>query len=702
MLELETQITITDALSKETNLCSRFSEDDLKLIGAHVWKGYQQDLDSRAAWERRTSAAMDLALQVQKDKSFPWPNASNIAFPLVTIAALQYHSRAYPSLLKGPDLVKMRVMGGDPDGNTNAAARRVEAHMSWQLLEEDTDWEEGMDRLQINIPIVGCAFKKTYFDGEKGHIVSDFVMARDLVLDYYAKSVETCARKTQVIPVYRMEMVDFCLTGVFRKEVLEEPWFLRPTLPATTAPGAQRDTRVGQRPPATADESTPFRTLEQHCWLDLDQDGTLEPYIVTIEEVTKTVLRIVARWNSKSDIRRLPSGRIVGFHAEEYYTKYPFIPSPDGGVYDIGFGVLLGPLNESVNSIVNQLVDAGTLANTAGGFLGRGAKIRGGSYRASPFTWQRVDSTGDDLRKDIFPLPVREPSTVLFQLLSLLINYANRIPGTTEVMTGENPGQNTPASTTQALVEQGAKIFTAIFKRQWRAMRDELKKRYVLNGLFLPENNTFGDKGQDILRADYLYPSSRLVPACDPEVASDFLRLQRIMQVKQAAMSTPGYDLGVVERTFLRELRIENVDLIYPGKDKVPPLPNPKMMVEQLKMEHAQKELQFKQQQFMMELQLDAKLTEAKIIELQARAMKEAAEAQGVEAGHRIAAFEAAIGALKSHHDSVTSRIEAMTKALTNESKQTPTPDSGGMGGMAAGPGDAGLPGMGPALPGAA
>jgi chaperonin GroES len=112
MLELETQITITDALSKETNLCSRFSEGDLKLIGAHVWKGYQQDLDSRAAWERRTSAAMDLALQVQKDKSFPWPNASNIAFPLVTIAALQYHSRAYPSLLKGPDLVKMRVMGG--------------------------------------------------------------------------------------------------------------------------------------------------------------------------------------------------------------------------------------------------------------------------------------------------------------------------------------------------------------------------------------------------------------------------------------------------------------------------------------------------------------------------------------------------------------------------------------------------------------
>ncbi len=205
------------------------------------------------------------------------------------------------------------------------------------------------------------------------------------------------------------------------------------------------DRRTGKNAPE-GNTNTPFTCLEQHCWLDLDDDGYAEPYVVTIEENSQAVLRIVSRWDREEDVERDSKNRIISINPMEYFTKIPFIPSPDGGIMDIGFGVLLGPLNESVNSAINQMFDSGTLSNTAGGFLGRGAKIRGGVYQFAPFSWNRVDSTGDDLRKNIFPLPVREPSAVMFQLLGMLIDYTNRISGATDMLTGVNPGQNTPAS----------------------------------------------------------------------------------------------------------------------------------------------------------------------------------------------------------------------------------------------------------------
>ena len=148
---------------------------------------------------------------------------------------------------------------------------------------------------------------------------------------------------------------------------------------------------------------------------------------------------VVARYTDK-DVERNKDDVILSIKAEQYFTKYPFIPSPDGGFYDLGFGVLLGPLNESINTIINQLVDAGTMANTAGGFLSKGIKIRGGNYNFQPLEWKHVESTGEDLNKGIVPLPVREPSQVLFTLLTTLVTYGERIIGATDIMVGENVG----------------------------------------------------------------------------------------------------------------------------------------------------------------------------------------------------------------------------------------------------------------------
>lgn len=696
MLQLDKTLKFDKATIQAPNLVDKFSEGDLDAIGNRVFDGFERDKFSRFKWEKRTQAAMDLAMQIQKDKNFPWPGCSNVAFPLVTIATLQFHSRAYPTIISGTDLVKYQVVGGDPTGEEQARALRVGEHMSYQLLEEDSAWEEQHDRLLINIPIVGCAFKKSYFSGSKGHNTSELVLAQDFVIDYYAKDVNTCARKTEIISRSRNDIHEGIMTGIYR-DVRGDAWFQSDAVPYRDVTSTRMDARHGTFE-ASTDDDTPFTLLEQHCWWDFDGDGYKEPYIITIESNSRTVLRIVARVDRPEDVERNARGEIVRIRANEYYTKYGFIPSPDGGVYDIGFGVLLGPLNESVNSLLNQLIDAGTMSNSAGGFLGRGAKIRGGVYTFAPLEWKRVDSTGDDLRKSIFPLPVREPSLVLFQLLSLLISYTNKISGTTETMLGENPGQNTPAQTTQVMVEQGMKIYNAIFKRVWRSMKEEFRKLYVLNATYLPSEAMFGPAGQRAIREDYLGDPQRIRPVADPSVTSEQQRVALAMAVKQSSMGTPGYNLAAVERNYLRALRVDGIDVLYPGPENMPQAPNPQAELEGAKLQLKHLEIQSKQQMFLANLFEQRRLNSAKILELEAQTAKIFEEAGSVKTEQQIAAFNAAIGAMKTHDESLRAQIELMMQGMEKQDEsRVSASDRGGMESMAGTPGNAGaVGGVGP------
>jgi chaperonin GroES len=681
MIKLETLLTLDDSAMLSPNLCDRFSERDLGALGRLVVDGYKRDLQSRAKWEKRMQSAMNLALQVQQDKSFPWPNCSNIAFPLVTIAALQWQARAYPALVEGNQVVKCRVVGSDPNGMKQAAASRVSTHMSYQVMEEDEAWEEQHDRMLISVPIVGTAFKKSYYSGRKGCNISELVLAQDLVLDYYATSVNDCARKTHRIPLSRNEIHEKSVRGVFR-DVTGESW-----LEGTPQPVAAQksDLRRGMSEP-TPDDTTPFRGLEQHVSLDLDGDGYAEPYIITVEETTETVLRIVTRFEPV-DIERV-GNRIVAIRSIEYFTKYGFIPAPDGGIYDIGFGILLGPLNESVNTIINQMVDAGTMANTAGGFLSRGVKIRGGSYTFAPLEWKRVDSTGEDLQKGIVPLPVREPSAVLLQLLPLLINYTNRISGSTDAATGENPGQNTPAETQRSMVEQGTKIYNAIFKRIWRSMKEEFKKLFILNARYLPVESRYGD-GPDsvVLRADYMQDTRAVVPAADPNLASDTIRFQQATLVKQAAATTGGYDRDAVERMWLRSLKVDGYEALFKGSDKVPPLPNPKMMLEEAKAKVKEMQIKAHLQEVALKIQSDQEKVKAQVDLLKAQAAKALVEAGGNQAAQRVREFEVQVAAKESEHKTLQGYLELAMKGMQDDKSggvsglESPQSHQGGDGG---------------------
>lgn len=657
MLNLSKNIELTDEVIASPDITNLFSKEDLDRIAQAINESYQADVQSRQNWIRRTESAMDLAMQIQKDKNFPWAGCSNVAFPLVTVAAFQFHSRAYPALLPDDDIVNCRVIGPDPQGQKTERASRVGEFMSWQLTEQDSDWEEGVDRGLINVPIVGCAFKKTYFNAEKNRNDSQLVLARDLVINYWAKSVECCPTKTHVISLEKNIVFSRIQSGLFR-DIREEAWYKDyAQQPEQTYSQAEQDNRAGLTSPQN-NSQTPFTFWEQHCWFDFDGDGYAEPYIITVEQSSLCVVRIVCRF-SKEDVDRTDDGEIRLIRAEEYFTKIPFIPSPDGGIMDIGFGVLLGPLNESVNTAINQLFDAGTINNTAGGFLGRGAKIRGGVYNFSPFEWNRVDSTGDDLRKSVVPLPTREPSNVMFQLLSLLIEYTEKISGAVDITTGGNPGQNTPAQTSQTMVEQGQKVFSAIYKRIWRAMREEFRKMYVLNGKYLSSESVyFGGDTKYVTKADFQDTPDAIAPVADKNIMSDTQKFIQASALINIARGNPLYNQDAVNTKFLKALKISDIGAIYLGTQKAPPMPpSEKIQIEQLKVQMQTNNLQWKKLQFISSLIEQRKLNEAKIVSLYAEATLAMEQAGGVKTGNDIAAFQAQIDALKTYGDFLTQQI---------------------------------------------
>ena len=660
MNELETKLKLVDVTGCP-NIADLLSERDLKKIGLDTVQEFEADLLSRSAWEKRTEESMKLALQVAEAKSFPWPGASNVKFPLITIAALQYHARAYPVLINGDTPVRCRVIGDDPTGEKERRAERVENHMSYQVLEEDEDWEEDTDRVLITQPIVGCAFKKTYFHPVLKRNESDYILARDLVVNYWTKSLEYAPRITHVQYMSKNDIYERVARGLFC-----EMSDVRPQAPIPTGLKAAQNKAQGMEAPQSIDSSTPYEILEQHKNIDFDQDGYAEPYIVWVRRDTKQVLRIVARFFNNS-VETNKDGKVLKIKAEQYFTKFPFIPSPDGGFYDLGFGSLLGPLNQSIDTIINQLVDAGTMANTAGGFLSRGIKIRGGNTNFAPLEWKHVDTTGDDLRKGIVPLPVREPSQVLFTLLGMLINYGERIGGSVDILVGQNPGQNTAAETTRTMAEQGMKIFTGIFKRTYRSLKEEYRKLYRLNQLYLDDDVDFqSDKGEfNISASDYDGPVSDVRPSADPNIVSDTQKMAQAQAMLQLATSTPGVNIREAQVLYAKAWKVADLEKLLPdpkGPNAIPPKPDPKMQIEQMKAQLKQADMQMQMKLGVMKLMKDAELNQAKIHKLEAEAILALEEAGGVSKGHDIAMLNAEIAMSKAKQDGIVSSIETIMK----------------------------------------
>lgn len=640
------------ALLADVNIAERLSEEELNKIGSEAYTGFMNDLQSRSDWEENLDKWTELAKQTVTPKNYPWPKASNIKYPLLSTAAMQFAARAYPSLVPSNGrIVNAKAIGKDPFGEKARVAEAVSIYMSYQLLHEMDGWEEDMDKLLIMLPIVGTMFKKTYWDKLTEKNCSKLVLPKNLVVNYWAKSLKEAERISEIIEMSPRNIKERQQAGL---------WL---DIDLGNAPQPENKKNV----PAINDETTPYTIIEQHTFLDLDDDGYKEPYIVTFHKESQKVLRIVARYD-QTTIKLSDDGKkIHRIEPIQYYTKFGFIPNPDGGFYDIGFGILLGPLNESVNTLINQLVDAGTLNNLQSGFLGKGLRLRMGETRFQPGEWKVVNSTGDDLKKQIVPMPSKEPSSVLFQLMGSLITSGKELASVAEIFVGKMPGQNTPATTTMATIEQGMKVFTAVYKRLYRALTEEFIKLARLNNLYLNPNTYVDVVDMVVNPTDFDMKKHNIFPGADPTAVSQtekLLKAQGLLELLPTGILDP---VKVVERVLEAQEQPNWQELINPQVAQTgqlpPPPPDPKLLEMEMKGKLEQQKLNLQSQLQQQKMELEARDKQVQL------AMKQQEHAQELQQRRELAALQAAEAVHKQRIFSAEAKAEMLQKLAHSEAE---------------------------------
>ena len=648
------KISLQKALNSY-NVAELLNEDSLSAIGNYVTEGFKTDKSSRSDWEDRNKDAMKIAMQVLEEKSFPWKGAANVKYPLMTLACISFNARAYPVLVPGPNLVKCRVVGEDPAGEKAARAKRLETHMSYQIMEEMNGWEEDMDRLLMVLPLVGCVFKKTYFDPVTGKNCSKLIFADDLVVNYFTRHLNDAERVSHVILLSKNDIISRHRRGIY----IEHEVGLSNYSP-------DKETQ-GHNP--SSDEATPHELVEQHCWLDLDGDDLNEPWIVTIHKETSKVYRIVPRFNPDG-VEYNRKNEVVGFKTADYFTKYGFIPSPDGGFYDVGFNTLLYPINAAVNTILNQLIDAGTLNSQQGGFLSRGIRIQGGKIELAQGEWKAVNTIGDDIRKNIYPLPTKEPSQTLYNLFTTLISVGERIGSIQDMLMGENPGQNQPATTSMAVIEQGLKPLTGVIKRLYRSLQEEFRKLYRLNRDYLDPERYYvilDSQAQGrVERTDYVGDETDISPVADPNTISEQQRMARVEALSTRARNVPGYNPRIVESMYLDALGVPNKDQVYPPEGTLP-APKPPIEAQRLQLDSARAEDESKRGWAKLELEYGN--AEVDRIKTQNDAIRSAAQAKAnlAKAALGVTKQEAEIADMQ--HERIADSVRLLNEVKTSREK---------------------------------
>lgn len=647
---------ILDAVIEETNMAKRVDEDVLKEIGETCVKGYEIDKESCSEWLENNRDWMKMALLMREDKTYPWPGASNVKFPLLVTAAMQFAARAYPTLVPADNqLVKTRVIGFDPDGTKADKADRVAKHMSFLIMHRMPRWEEDMDKLLFMLALSGLVFKKTYRCSIKKTVISELVFAEDLIVNYWARSLDTAYRKTEHL---------FLTKNDIESKVRSEEFLDLGDLGPPSAGNIQNTTRYlvpranDDVASGNDDDSTPHLFLAQHTFYDIDDDGYAEPVVVVVHHATKKVARITARWASDGIELDAKGKKVVCIKPLEYFTDYQFLPNPDGSIYGLGFGSLLGPINESVNTIINQLVDAGTLNNLQSGFISRGLRLAMKDTRLLPGEWRAVNASGDDLKSGLFPVPSKEPSEVLRNLMTMLIQAGQQLASVADIMVGKMPGQNTPASTTQETVDQSMKVFTAVYKRTYRSLLREFLKIKNLLRLSPDILATEGEiLGIPLSTTDYDDNDHDIIPAADPTGASVAAQFGQLQQIGQTLMST-----GVINAQEFAMRNLKLIQIADPEKliqQPPPPPPDPKLQTEQIKQQtmqqKSQDDTQFAQLKMQMEQEKAQLEAHMKQVELQFKEREMQIKVQEKQMDLRLSMIE---GQMRIKQDAQTNAMQ--------------------------------------------
>jgi len=467
--EAEQGFMLEELLQWDGNIAELFQDSEegkrkLNEIGALVVREYEFDKSSRKDWEASARTALETAGQKKGEKkTYPFDGAADVRFPLLTTASIQFAARAYPNIVRGDEVVAVKIAGEDADSAKAERAERVAAFANDQIIYQCPEWEIGTDQLLHQLPITGAGFRKVYWDESLKRPRFDYAPALKVILPIDAPSIEMSPRVSHELDVYPYD---------YEKKVGAGTW-LKCDL--------RRD---------TADSQKQVLFIEQCRYLDMDEDGLSEPYLVTVHKDSGAVVRIDPAFGL-DDVKRYPPsddgtpGKIYCIERLLPWVDYCFLPDPEGGAYGIGFGKLLEAISDTVNTLLNQMIDAGHLANTNTGFIGAGFKTRGGTLTLEPNAFKMLEGVAN-VREAIHRLEFPGPNAVAFNLIDMLLGAAKDITAIKDVLTGEMPGgQHVAEGTVMAMIEQGLQVFTSIYKRIYRSMRREFELQCRLNARYL-------------------------------------------------------------------------------------------------------------------------------------------------------------------------------------------------------------------------
>ena len=541
------------------NLADDMDDDLLEDIAYKVIENFEADKDSRSEWESMFERGFDLLGLKLEEASEPFEGACTAVHPILIESAVKFQSKATQELFPPAGPVKSQIIG-DKTEEKEAQAERVKAFMNYQITDQMGEYFDEFERMLFHLPLIGSAFKKTYFDKSLNRPVSEFVPIDQFYISYYATDLRRADRYTHVIYRSPIEMQRDTVAGMYADVDLPEA-----SMPDQSAMAQKMDTILGLSPSSQHDPQ--YVLLEQHCYLDLpepfqEDDGLSLPYIVTIDYKSRQVLSVRRNYDIK-DKRR---------EKKIFFTHYRFVPG--FGFYGLGLIHFLGNLTMTATAAMRGLVDAGQFANLPGGFKAKGLRIVGDNDPIAPGEWKEVEAVGNDLSKMIIPLPYKEPSQTLFQMLGFVSNAAQKFADSTEQVISDGASYG-PVGTTMALLEASSKFFSAIHKRLHKAQRDEFKILGRINYEYLPEESMceLPEHSLKIYKTDF---DGRvdIIPVSDPNIPSNAHRMMMSqMALQLAQQSPPGmFDMEELNRSILQTANVPNLDKIMPRKPSPVPL----------------------------------------------------------------------------------------------------------------------------------
>ena len=545
------------------NLADILPDDILQPIGSDMVQNYMDYKASRKDWEQSYTTGLDLLGFKYENRTEPFQGASGATHPVLAEAVTQFQAQAYKELLPSDGPVRTQIIGVK-NQQTELQAQRVKDYMNYLIMDQMKEYEEEFDSMLFHLPLAGSTFKKVYYDIPLGRVVSKFIPADELVVPYTATSIDDAESVIHVFKMSENELRKQQVNGFYRDIELSPPSNVERN-------SVEKKEKELDGTKKTGKQETMYTLLECHVNLDLEgfeeigadgePTGVKLPYIVTVEEGSRDILSI--RRNYAPDD---PKKNKI-----QYFVHFKFLPGL--GFYGFGLIHMIGGLSRTATAALRQLLDAGTLSNLPAGFKQRGVRVRDEASPIQPGEFKDVDAPGGNLRDAFFPLPYKEPSATLLQLMGVVVSAGQRFASIADMQVGDG-NQAAAVGTTIALLERGSRVMSAIHKRCYAAMKDEFKLLAKVVSQYLPPEYPYDVVGgaRNIKQADF-DDRVDVIPVADPNIFSMSQRITLAQTQLQLATSNPQiHNLYQVYRNMYNAIGVKDVDAVLP-----PPAPNAPM-----------------------------------------------------------------------------------------------------------------------------